>query len=450
MSRHVAVIGGGLAGLAAACTLAERGARVTLLESRARLGGATFSFERSGTTVDNGQHVLLRCYDRYRSFLDRIGSGGCVDLQPRFDIPVGYGPGRVDHLTRTPGVPAPLHLSASLARYGPLPASDRLRALPAALALRFVDPDDPASDERGFGEWLASHGQRDRAVRALWDLITVAALNTTPAQASLALAARVFRTALLERAEAADIGVPTVGLSALHAHPAQRYLRARGAGVHTRSAVREIDGDPASGSRFRVRLDGGEFDADSVVVAVPPEAARAICPAGTFGGTDIERLGAAPIVNIHAVYSRRVLPERFLALADSPVQWVFDRSAVAGIADGQYLAVSISAAERWIDEPTAAVREAFLPELRRVLPATRDAELREFFVTRERRATFRQAPGSRRFRPAARTAVPGLALAGAWVYTGWPDTMEGAVRSGETAAAIVESRPARTELHNAA
>lgn len=449
MSRCVAVIGGGLAGLAAACTLAERGARVTLLESRARLGGATFSFERSGTTVDNGQHVLLRCYDRHRSFLDRIGSGDGVDMQPWFDIPVAHG-GGVARLSRTPGVPAPLHLSASLARYGPLPVADRLRVLPAALALRFVDPDDPATDERGFGEWLASHGQRDRAVAALWDLITVAALNTTAARASLALAARVFRTALLERADAADIGVPTVGLSALHAEPAERYLRARGAEVHTRSAVREIASDPGSGAGFRVRLDDGEFDADSVVAAVPPEAARAICPAGAFGGTDIERLGAAPIVNLHAVYSRRVLRERFLAFVDSPVQWVFDRSAVAGLADGQYLAVSISAAERWIDEPTARVRDAFLPELRRVLPAARDAELLEFFVTRERRATFRQAPGSRRFRPAARTPVPGLALAGAWVDTGWPDTMEGAVRSGESAAAIVESRPARTELPDAA
>lgn len=448
MSYRVAVVGGGLAGLTAACALAERGARVTVLESRARLGGATFSFERSGMIVDNGQHVLLRCYDRHRAFLDRIGSGELVDVQPRFDIPVGYGNGRTARLGRTPGLPAPLHLSRSLASYGPLSLADRARIVPAALALRFVDPDDPAADGRSFGSWLASRGQRPRAIEALWDLITVAALNTTAGEASLALAARVFRTALLERADAADIGVPSVGLSELHADPAAKYLLERGAEVRTRSAVRAVE--PRPGGDFTVRLDDGELDADSVVVAVPPEPASVICPERTFGGVAVEQLGDAPIVNLHAVYSKRVLSERFLAFVDSPVQWVFDRTRVAGRAEGQYLAVSISAAQRWIGEPTASLRDAFVPELERVLPATRHAGLREFFVTRERRATFRQVPGSRSFRPAARTAVPGLALAGSWVDTGWPDTMEGAVRSGERAAAIVGANRESAELQNVA
>lgn len=460
MTVRVVVVGGGLAGLAAACSLAGQGVHVTVLESRARLGGATFSFDRSGEngselTVDNGQHVLLRCYEQYRSFLDTIGSSRHVRMQEHFDIPVRGADGRVARLARMPGVPAPLHLGRSIARYTPLSPLDRMRVLPAAAALRFVDPDDPATDECSFGEWLARHGQRHRAVAAIWDLITVAALNTTAARASLALAARVFRTALLQRADAADIGIPEVGLSELHGDPAAAYLRARGSEVHLRSAVRAVRRRADSGVGFRVVLDDGEVAADGVVVAVPPAAARAICPPEVLAGRDVEQLGDAPIVNVHAVYSERVLSERFLAFVGSPVQWVFDRSDVAGLAHRgsagpQYLAVSVSAAEEWIDEPTARLREVFVPELEKVLPATRSARLREFFVTRERRATFRQRPGSGRHRPAIRTAVPGLALAGAWTATGWPDTMESAVRSGNAAAGVVGANLASVKRESVA
>lgn len=466
MTARVVVIGGGLAGLTAACSLANRGAHVTLLEARARLGGATFSFDRScpttgGLTVDNGQHVLLRCYRQYRAFLEEIGTSRYVDMQDHFDIPVQRPGGRVCRLGRTPGIPAPLHLGRSIAGYAPLSVADRMRVLPAAAALRFVDPDDPATDERSFGDWLAEHGQREGAVAAMWDLITVAALNTTADRASLALAARVFRTALLEHADAADIGVPAVGLSRLHGDAAAAYLRARGAEIHLRSAVREIRRDAGSCGEFLVALDDGEVAADGVIVATPPAAARGVCPQEVLAGCDVERLGEAPIVNVHAVYSERVLRERFLAFVSSPVQWVFDRSDVSGLASaspaggtggarGQYLAVSVSAAQEWIDTPTARLREVFVPELKKLLPAARTAQLREFFVTRERRATFRQLPGTGRYRPRSRTAVPGLALAGAWTATGWPDTMESAVRSGNAAADVVGRELASVKRKNAA
>lgn len=435
--RSVVVVGGGLAGLTAACQLAHKGHRVTLVEARARLGGATFSFDRDGLVVDNGQHVLLRCYTEYRAFLDLLGTGRHIDLQDRFHIPVITRDGRRAELSRN-NLPAPLHLARTLAGYGLLSAGDRARVLMAAGLLRTLNPADASLDRRSFGDWLVKRGQRPAAIDALWNLITVAALNTDAHNASLALCAMVFRTALLERADAADIGVPTKPLGELHGDAAQRYLTDHDAQVLLHTPVRAIR--PTQDS-FEVVLDGRTLTADAVVVAAPPDTAADVLPDGVLAHPELLReLGAAPIVNVHAVYDRQVTPEPFTAVVGSPVQWVFDRTATAGVADGQYLAVSLSAAQQWIDTPVAELREVFVPELARLFPAAADAAVSRFFVTRERRATFRQVPGSARLRPPARTRLPGCVLAGAWTATGWPDTMEGAVRSGNEAARIVDTR----------
>ncbi|MEU3269819.1 hydroxysqualene dehydroxylase HpnE [Saccharomonospora sp. NPDC006951] len=435
MSAHVAVVGGGLAGLTAACDLSDGDVRVTLLEARNRLGGATFSFQREGLTVDNGQHVLLRCCTEYRALLRKLGTADGIGMQRRFRMPVLTGGGAGAELARTGG-PVPLHLAAGIARYAALPVADRLRVFRAAAALRFLDPEDPALDRLSFGDWLERHGQNDATLRALWNLIAVAALNCDASEASLALAVMVFRTALLDRADAADIGVPALPLSELHVDPAEKYLLERGGHIRTRSPVRAIR---RQGSGFAVELDGEVLDVDGVVMAAPPDAAARVCP--REAGLDPDRLGklgSAPIVNVHVVYERPVTELPFAAtVSPSPVQWIFDRTAVAGLESGQYLTVSLSAAHRWLDTPVPEMREIFLPELARLLPAAENTPHRQFFVTRERRATFRQGPGTAGLRPQAATRLPGLALAGSWTATGWPDTMEGAVRSGHRAAGLV-------------
>jgi squalene-associated FAD-dependent desaturase len=434
MTARVVVVGGGLAGLAAATRLVQRGHEVTLVEARARLGGATFSFERDGLAVDNGQHVLLRCYTEYRALLDTFGVGQHIDMQDRFHIPVVDSAGHQAELRRT-NLPAPLHLAATLATYRLLSVNDRARVLLAAGLLRTLNPADPRLDERSFADWLIRRGQRPAAIDALWNLITVAALNTDAEHASLALCAMVFRTALLERPDAADIGVPMLPLGELHGDAAERYLTGHGATVRTHTPVRTIRPLAAG---FQVEVDGATIGADAVVLAAPPEATAEILPDGALDQPQrLAQLGSAPIVNVHTVYDRTVTRDPFTAVVGSPVQWVFDRSAIAGLDHGQYLAVSLSAAQRWIDTPVAALRAEFLPEMARLFPAAGGAEVRTFFVTRERRATFRQVPGSARLRPPARTNLPGCVLAGAWTATGWPDTMEGAVRSGNEAGRVV-------------
>jgi uncharacterized protein with NAD-binding domain and iron-sulfur cluster len=186
-----------------------------------------------------------------------------------------------------------------------------------------------------------------------------------------------------------------------------------------------------------------------VVLAVPHEKAAPLMPPGALPDETVAGwagLGASPIVNVHVIYDRPVMDLPFVAAIDSPVQWVFDRTGISGISASkhgrpghQYLAISLSAADQYADTPVAQLQEQFVPALAELFPAARDATVTEFFVTRERRATFRQAPGSGALRPKAATAWPGLVLAGAWTDTGWPDTMEGAVRSGLTAAAQLKA-----------
>ncbi|MGW2763361.1 hydroxysqualene dehydroxylase HpnE [Streptomyces sp. NPDC001275] len=448
--RHAVVVGGGLAGLTAALALADAGMRVTLLEGRPRLGGLAFSFQRGDLTIDNGQHVYLRCCTAYRWFLDRIGGAALAPLQDRLEVPVVDATrpeGRRLGTLRRDALPVPLHLGRSLATYPHLSLAERVRVGRAALALKGLDLTDPALDARDFGSWLTEHGQSARAVEALWDLVGVATLNAVARDSSLGLAAMVFKTGLLSDPGAADIGWARVPLGELHDGLARRALDSAGVRIEVRTRVTSVSLN-GNGS-WNVQLPGESLVADAVVLAVPQREAHGLLPAGALDAPDrLLRIGTAPILNAHVVYDRTVLNAPFFAAIGTPVQWVFDRTEAAGLKHGQYLAVSQSVAQDEIDAPVSVLRERYLPELRRLLPRARGAEVKDFFVTRERTATFAPAPGVGRLRPGARTKAPGLYLAGAWTATGWPATMESAVRSGVKAAeaalsALGRPRPSR-------
>ncbi|QNP66465.1 hydroxysqualene dehydroxylase HpnE [Streptomyces genisteinicus] len=443
------VIGGGIAGVTAALRLADAGTRVTLLEGRPRLGGLAFSFRRGDLTVDNGQHVYLRCCTAYRWFLERLGATDLAPLQDRLDVPVldvaAPGGPRLGRITRG-ALPVPLHLAGGLARYPHLSLAERARVARAALALKKLDPADPALDGVDFATWLGRHGQSPRAVAALWDLVGVATLNARAPQASMALAAMVFRTGLLSEPGAADIGWARVPLGDVHDTLARKALDE--AGVHTELSARVRHIGRADDGSWRIDTGTGPLDADAVVLAVPQREAHALLPAGALDDPDrLLDIATAPILNVHVLYDRKVLRRPFFAALGTPVQWVFDRTGAAGVTEGQYLALSQSAVQDEIDDPVAALRERYLPELERLLPAARGARVRDFFVTRERTATFAPAPGVGRLRPGARTHAPGLYLAGAWTATGWPATMEGAVRSGFSAADAALSALGRRHRH---
>ncbi|MGA2319157.1 MAG: hydroxysqualene dehydroxylase HpnE [Solirubrobacteraceae bacterium] len=454
------VVGGGLAGITAALDCAEAGASVTLLEVRRRLGGAAYSFEREGLQMDNGQHVFLRCCLAYRALLRRLGSEQLTWVQPRLEIPV-LKPGSKPVLLRRNSLPAPLHLAGALARYPHLSLPQRLGAARAALGLMRLERSNGGREERleqlTFGDWLARHGQGPEAVAALWDLIALPTLNLPAAQASLALAAFVFRNGLLSEADAGDIGLHRGTLSETIGLPAERALRQAGVVVRLGWRVERLQMTAGGfvlhgrGSRGEARAgaqeeddrggpwSGGELDglsAAATVLAVPhARAATLLEPLLGASAGALRALGSSPIVNLHVVYDRPVCEEPFAAGVGTPVQYLFDRTSAAGAPAGcQYLAVSLSAAEREMAMSVDALRERYLPALRALLPRARDAKVERFLVTREHAATFRATPGVAALRPGPRTALQGLVLAGAWTATGWPATLEGAVMSGHAAA----------------
>ncbi|MFI2369218.1 hydroxysqualene dehydroxylase HpnE [Streptomyces sp. NPDC018833] len=449
LAPHAVVVGGGIAGVTAALELADAGLEVTLLEGRPRLGGLAFSFRRGDLTVDNGQHVYLRCCTAYRWFLDRIDAAGLAPVQDRLDVPVldvaAPGGPRLGRLRRT-ALPVPLHLAGGLAAYPHLSLAERAGVARAAMALYRIDPADPALDGIDFATWLGRHGQSPRAVAALWDLVGVATLNARAPHASMALAAMVFKTGLLSEPGAADIGWARVPLGELHDTLARKALDS--AGVRTELSTRVRGITRAEGGGWRVSAGGETLHADAVVLAVAQREAHALLPEGAMENSDrLLDIGTVPILNVHVLYDRKVLRRPFFAALGTPVQWVFDRTEASGFSGGQYLALSQSAAEDEIDDPVAVLRARYLPELQRLLPAARGARVHDFFVTRERTATFAPAPGVGRLRPGARTGAPGLYLAGAWTATGWPATMEGAVRSGFSAAGAALSALGRRHEH---
>ena len=430
---RVAVVGGGLAGMAAALAAADGGAEVVVFERRPVLGGLTASIKHNGLFFDNGQHVFLRCCTAYRGFIDRIGATGQVFLQDRLDVPV-LAPGGARASIKRSALPAPLHIAGSLGTYRHLSVRERVRLVRPALALRRLDPDDASLDNVSFGDWLADHGQNKRAVDRLWNLIALPTLNVGAGEASLGLATKVFRVGLLDRSDGGDIGWSRVPLGELHGAIAARALEAAGIETVLGSPVGAIGRAPLGA--FTVSSGARSVVVDAVILATPLRVSASIGASigSVAGAREAEALGTSPIVNVHLVLDRKVTDLPLAACVDSPVQFVFDHTVASGAKSGQCLVISLSAADSYMATGSPELVSTFFEALRELFPAARQARLVDAIVTREKAATFRAVPGTAAFRPPTNTEVPGLFLAGAWCDTGWPATMEGAVRSGQQAA----------------
>jgi squalene-associated FAD-dependent desaturase len=439
----VVVCGGGLAGIAAACEASLLGADVTLVERRPFLGGKAYSFvdDDTGVEVDNGQHVFLGCCTAYIALLKLIGAYGDTTLQAALDAPVRDRNGRTGGLRASP-LPAPLHLGPSFAAYPLLSAKEKAAGMRALLTLGTLrDSQRDTLDDVTFAEWLIAHGQSPGAIARFWDLIVLPTCNDRSERVSAALAAFVFQEGFFRTRRGSAIGWSRVGLTRLVDPPARRFLEGRGARIVTGRGV-------ARAGTGQVELTDGEgMPADAVVLALPPDRARVVCPAAV---PDDPGLGSSPIVNVHVWYDRPVMQGLFTAVVDSPAQWVFNRTAMANQATGgQHLAVSISGARREVVQPKDHLIESIVEELAHLFPAARAAHVQRAACIKEPDATFAAAPGQASRRPAPRTQVPGVVLAGAWTDTGWPATMEGAVRSGMLAARAAVA-PSRGGEHPAA
>ncbi len=435
MSRAI-VIGGGVAGLAAAVALTERGAAVTLFEARPHTGGRAFSFHDRATDVDidNGQHLVMGCCTATLSLLRTIGSDGLLARVDPMRIPFLHADGRRAEL-RPGALPHPLNLVQGFLGYRMLGVVERLAVLRVAASLRLASARTiDALDGVAAANWLAAHGQRAAALDLLWRPIVLATMNADVHEVSAKLFAVVLREIFLGRADGSALLLATRPLSDIFAHPALDWLRARGAEVHLHRAVERVlvtDGCAAG----VVDAGGILHAADLVVSTVPHDACRALMRRsgleGVVGGS--ERLHAAPIVSVHVWSTTRITAEAMTGLLGTRVQWVFDKGSVG---DLHHVSCTISAATGEEYEDPVQVESFVRKELCRVYPHLRGEDIVRVKVIRERRATFLPAPGLEGVRPATQTSVPGLLLAGDWTATGLPATIEGAVRSGFVAGTV--------------
>jgi len=422
---RVVVVGGGFAGMAAACRLSGDGHEVTVLEAAPRLGGRAASFERRGEMINCGQHVLLRACGAAQGFLERIGASDAVSFQETLAIPIFCDGERI--VLRSWPLPGIAHLLPGLLLYRPLSGRERLAAARAGLALWA----SRSLRDETFERWLARHGQTERILRRFWDPIVIATLNAPSSVASFRATRHVFREAFFV-SHGADMGLFTWPLGDVF-RASLSYVEARGgSGEVNAHAARVLVRD---GRACGIKLaDGRELYADAVISAVPPDALGEIASGIAqleAAVTAAQRLVWSPIVNVHLTFDRDALGDPFAVGIDSPVQAILrhDRTLV----------LSQSSATDLIDLSDEAIVTKLRQALRELLPSARDAEFVDSLVLRHLRATFVPSPGSDALRPKARTPIPGLYLAGDWTATGWPSTIESAVLSGIYAAAALES-----------
>ena len=451
------VVGGGLAGLSSAIALAEAGCRVRLFEMRPHLGGRAASYSLpDGTEIDNCQHVTLGCCTNLADFYRRVGASEKISYFDR--IPFSDGRGRSSQI-RLSHLPAPLHLAPSMFLFGLLSARDKLSI--ASVLGEIARQGGQPADARGVTmlEWLRRRRQTDTAVERFWKVVLVSALDEDLDRAEAHYGIDVFWKSFLSNRAGFPMGVPNVPLSELYAG-CRDALLSRGGEIRIRARAKGIRIEEERVAAL-VFDDGKEEVADAYIAAVPHAALLELLPADlvdrepAFG--NLRQLCDSPITGIHFWFDRPVMREPFLALVDMKSQWIFNRSMLlsvgkkpnrpssietgneTGLEGMPYLQVVISASYDLVPRSRQEIIEMVRKEVELVLPASRAARLIKATVVKETTATFSPAPGVDRWRPEARSPIRQLFLAGDWTRTGWPATMESAVRSGYLAAQAVLS-----------
>jgi zeta-carotene desaturase len=445
------VVGAGFAGLAAATALVEQGARVLVLEARPTLGGRASAVRDpvTGEKLDNGQHVLMGCYDETLGFLERIGASDRVWRQSGLGLGIVERGGRRSTL-QLPPLPAPLHLLAGVLAWDAPTWGEKLSVLRIGAAVaggvrqrRESDAGTASTAPATVRDWLVAHGQAPRLIELLWEPLALAALNQRIDHAAPDTFIEVLRRVFGADAERTSLVIPAVPLDDLYVEPASAWLSSRPAEVRTRSVARIVlEGDRVAG----VAVAGERLNAPVVISAVPWTALPTLFEPRAAILADLldhaARTGSSPIVTVNLWYDRPVLDEMLLGLPGRVFQWVFDKGAVFR-RDRSHLSLVSSGAADVVSRSNAELIEIGAREVREAIPAAREARLLHASAVRERQATFSLAPGQPP-RPGTKTPVRGLLLAGDWVDTGLPATIESAVVSGHRAAAAA----ARTSYRN--
>ncbi len=450
--RDVTVIGGGLAGLSTACALAQSGYSVRLLERRPYVGGRASSYEHPGTgeVIDNCQHILLGCCTNLIGLYRQLG---VADQVRWFDSMTFLEPGGKRSLLHPSSLPAPLHNSPSFLAASALSFADKVAIARGMLAFLRRVPED---DGENFAHWLTRHGQTQRAIARFWNPVLVSALNEDLDRVSVHYAGMVFRTSFMQSPQAGGMGIPTIPLSELYGH-AVEFIASHGGEVKLRASVDGLFYDAAS-QRWQLDTEVGSIETDAVVLALSFEAMQKLLPAlpSTKDGSEkdllheLEHFEHSPITGIHLWFDRRITDLEHAVLLDTTIQWMYNKSLLQperrADDSGSYLELVVSASKSLVGKSRQEIIDLALQELALFFPEVRKATLLKATVVKEVRATFSVTPGLDAYRPGPVTAWPRLFLAGDWTATGWPSTMEGAVRSGHLAAEALTRAAGKPKL----
>ena len=429
----VAIVGGGLAGLAAGCALADAGLRVTVFERRPYVGGRASSYEHPGTgeVVDNCQHVLLGCCTNLIDFYDRLGVSGKIRW---FDELTFIEPGGRVSKVAPSFLPAPMHNVPAFLGAKMLGAKDKI-AISRAMAV--MSRNLPEDSSESFLSWLRRHKQTEQAIDRFWKTVLVSALNEDLDRISVRYATQVFRESFMKSAVAGKMGLPSIPLSDLYG-AATDYICARGGEVLLRSSVTAIG--PKQG-RVGLLTSSGEQQFDFAVLAAPFQNAASLLPSDESAKPIKQQLAKfepSSITGIHLWFDREITPLPHAVLLDRTIQWIFHKSKFhedrENGGQGSYVELVVSASKALVQKSREEILELATRELAEFFPAVREAKLVKATVIKEIYATYAILPGLDKYRPAANTQWPQIFLAGDWTATGWPATMEGAVRSGYLAA----------------
>jgi squalene-associated FAD-dependent desaturase len=435
MASRVIVVGAGLAGLATAAALAPRGLAVTLLEARQRLGGRASSFTdaASGQLVDVCQHVSMGCCTQFAHFCQALGLAPLLQTQRRlwFMTPDG----RVSRF-EADTLPAPLHLARAFLGLHTLSLAEKLRLARGLWQLQRL----PAECDEPLVPWLRRAAQTPRTIRRFWGLVLVSALNADPDQTGLRYARKVFVDAFLHDRHGFELAVPRVPLGQLYGEELDAWLRQHSVSVQIGQAVRRFRLGAVGIEAVELR-DGSTISGDWYVSAVPFDRLLSLLPDSAVDTepvfANLRRLDTEPITSVHLWFDRPVTHLPHAVLVDCLGQWLFNRGEVAP--GEHYLQIVISAAGKLRSLGHEEIQRRVVAEVRTLFPRAVAAKLRGRTVT-EQAATFRPVPGVDRWRPGQTSPIPNLFLAGDWTATGWPATMEGAVRSGYLAAEALLAR----------
>jgi zeta-carotene desaturase len=438
--KFVTVIGAGVAGMSAACALAKAGFRVQLVEQRGYLGGRASSYLHPGVheVIDNCQHVLFGCCTNLLGFYRRIGVADRIHWTREMTMiePGGrrsaLGPFRLGPFT----LPAPLHSAPSFLNAKAFTLADKLALAHAMRAM--MKPSAMEYSHETLGDWLRRHKQTEGALNRFWRLVIASALNAELDSIAVPYAAKVIRELFLNSAEAGTMGMSTVPLSELYAG-VPRFLAERGGSVHLNMHLEGAAWNEAS-AQWLICTRTGELVSDFVILALPFEAMQKLLPhlpaqeGAEKLARQIERHEHWPICSVHLWFDREITDLEHAVLLDREIHWMYNQSKLQTERSGYYIELVVSASRSFATLPReAAIRQA-LRELAEFFPAVASAKLEKVALVKEMRATFGVPPGIDSARPTATSSWPNLFLAGDWVQTGWPSTMESAARSGHLAA----------------